>query len=1077
MARNAQDIAVAGCVIERGLLRAPEMVSLNGPPGTLARSLIERGLVPAPLVSLVIRELGAGQFVCAGCGKAIAYPGLGKLNSLLCPGCGAELEFRTAEEQVPTAGIPERIGPYRVQRELGRGGMGVVYLAQSERGEQVALKVLLGRRASGTGSERFRIEAAVAARLDHPGIVPVHDDGVHGGRPYYVMPYVAGPTLAERLRERGAFPPDEAAALVTGLALAVAEAHDAGVIHRDLKPGNVILEEGTGAPRITDFGLARDLNQSMSMTRSGEVLGTPHYMAPEQMEDAKRVGTSADVYALGVILYECLTGVRPFEANALLDLYNQIMRGRPTPPRDLEPNIPPSIERACLSALERKAEDRPFDARAFSEALTLGGEEQPPARARGRGRAAGLAAAGLGLLLLAGAMLAVAMARKGREPEPEPSRSPPTIAASAFEAALAEVDALHLRSAPYPQILRRLAQMAPLAKTPAERSRHVRAQLELAFRRLQIERALDLARSPDLLGRHALEARLLAGILARRLGNAPEAIRQLEALGERDRSVVGASAKAYASQLKRGAEGPDPTLVAEALRLDPTGPFPRLFKFYDQLLRQKDLVAAEQTLQGLIAEAPDNWLYLWSSVTLVRKRRGDAAAVGALNTLIAAVAPSLFPEAVLIRSQLQLELKDDNAALAGLNQVLAHPAHRNDIRARVLRGALRGRRKNFGGRQEDFVHAALHDPHAFLVVVGPEMQARALRIVVEGLRWRGAQLLSPGMKSTLRERMKEVPKAAAPALSNTTQAMMRGSPWNRTMDAGLKRGRAAAPRSAAVLVQVAEVLLGRDRLDEAGSALQAAQAVANSPAMRRKLALLGARLSERRGDEFAAAAAYQRLAREASTNEGLLASAARTSLRGGDLGAAQAQVARVLAQEPNDFTALTLRAWLALGRGQLLEALRWVRAGLLRGAAVDGQLIAAQGLALRGIDARLGRFARGRSELTTTLELGGGWVRAAAVAAVLSSEKREGKDLVWARKLLREGLAQEPRRVRFHTLLGELSIAEERPLEEVLEHLERAKELEPRLTFPELAAAVRKSYPRLAEPHRERLKRLGEGPP
>jgi serine/threonine protein kinase len=243
---------------------------------------------------------------------------------------------------------------YEVLRELGRGGMGVVYQArQLGFNRLVALKMILsGSYAGDDERDRFRIEAEAVARLQHPNIVQVHEVGEHEGKPFFSMEFCPGGGLDKKLNGTP-LPPKEAAALVETLARAMQAAHDKGVIHRDLKPANVLLAED-GAPKILDFGLAKKLDEE-GLTATGAVMGTPSYMAPEQAAGKTRdIGPGTDVYALGAILYECLTGRPPFKGPTTLDTLAQVLADEPVRPRQLQPTTPRDLETICLKCLEKQ---------------------------------------------------------------------------------------------------------------------------------------------------------------------------------------------------------------------------------------------------------------------------------------------------------------------------------------------------------------------------------------------------------------------------------------------------------------------------------------------------------------------------------------------------------------------------------------------------------------------------------------------------------------------------------------------------------------------------------------------------
>jgi serine/threonine-protein kinase len=240
--------------------------------------------------------------------------------------------------------------------------MGVVYQArQVSLNRVVALKmVLAGGHAGEQELARFRVEAEAVARLQHPNIVQVFEVGRAEGCPFFSLEFCPGGSLADRLGGT-ALPPEEAARLVRALAGAMHAAHRAGVVHRDLKPANVLLA-ADGTPKISDFGLAKRLDDAAGRTQTGSVLGTPSYMAPEQAEGRKDVGPAADIYALGAILYELLTGRPPFRAATPLDTVFQVVADEPAPPRQRNPGVPRDLEAVCLKCLSKDPRRRYADA-------------------------------------------------------------------------------------------------------------------------------------------------------------------------------------------------------------------------------------------------------------------------------------------------------------------------------------------------------------------------------------------------------------------------------------------------------------------------------------------------------------------------------------------------------------------------------------------------------------------------------------------------------------------------------------------------------------------------------------------
>lgn len=262
----------------------------------------------------------------------------------------------TTDPHLPSESQPafSQIGDYEVLGEIARGGMGVVYKARhTQLGRLAAVKLIKSGELAATDEiRRFQVEAQAVAGLDHSGIVTVYEVGQQQGQPFMAMAFIAGESLWQKVKE-APFAPQEAARLMQQVADAVQYAHDKGIIHRDLKPHNILLT-AQGQPKVTDFGLAKKQSVDSSLTATGQALGTPSYMPPEQVSGKNElVGPLADVYSLGATLYCLLTGRPPFQAATALDTMLQVLERSPVPPRQLNPAIPRDLETICLKCLEK----------------------------------------------------------------------------------------------------------------------------------------------------------------------------------------------------------------------------------------------------------------------------------------------------------------------------------------------------------------------------------------------------------------------------------------------------------------------------------------------------------------------------------------------------------------------------------------------------------------------------------------------------------------------------------------------------------------------------------------------------
>jgi serine/threonine protein kinase len=284
-----------------------------------------------------------------------------------------------------------KLGDYELLKEIARGGMGVVYRArQVTLNRQVAVKVLPGGRfASETFIKRFRREAEAAASLNHPNIVTIHEVGEHEGQLFFSMDLIEGRSLAELIHEEQ-LPARQAAQLIHSIAQAVAFAHGRRLVHRDLKPSNVLLDK-MGVPHITDFGLAKRSDADTDLTLTGQILGSPNYMAPEQADPSLAPTTAAsDVYSLGAILYHLLTGRPPFMAGTVTQTLRLVAEGGPVAPGLLHPGLSRDLETICLKCLELDPRLRYPSAREVVEELACFLKDEP-IRARRIGPMATLA--------------------------------------------------------------------------------------------------------------------------------------------------------------------------------------------------------------------------------------------------------------------------------------------------------------------------------------------------------------------------------------------------------------------------------------------------------------------------------------------------------------------------------------------------------------------------------------------------------------------------------------------------------------------------------------------------------------
>jgi predicted Ser/Thr protein kinase len=1151
---NAQDHAFALLVTQRGGVtpvgfeRARALLAQRGAGQTLAQAMLETGVLNPAAVAEVLRELARSSFTCTPCHELRPYDALAPLAKLECPSCGRPLSIvattardsrlsntfsALALEDTFAGGAPPKpqqppgwrpsgqfvvparasgsfdtrpsgaadvrglervIGPYTVVRELGRGSNGVVYLARRAGLERdCAVKVLLrGDAVDAEGVERFKLEATIASKIEDPGVIRVFDVGRHGAQHYYAMEYCPGVTLEDRLK-RGPLPPLEAATLVEKLARTLQAAHHRAVIHRDLKPANVILEEGSGRPRILDFGLAVDRSRVMSLTRSGDIVGTPYYMAPEQINGDRDLDHRIDVYALGVILYQCLTGRRPFEASTVVDLAQKIKEATPPAPRSLVPEVPPRLEAICLKAMARERDRRHPSARHLAEALAAFVDEQaridqpeptprrggaPPSRVRWAAAMGGGAVA----LVALGAALHGLISPAGAPTPPSseaPVVAPPTVtsasAAERVEGLLERARALSRQRASEGAVLAELERaLEAAADDPALAARAQLAQAAFLSRRARYARALALtdalAGASGPIGAEA--SRLAAHAHERLLAPGPARAAWARAAELDPHGPPGLTAAAALARLD--GEPARHRDRAERAALDAPGYAPALLELASAQAAAAELPKARESARAAAAVWPDD-AAVHLVVGLLDEAAGELpAARAAVDEAVRLAEPEPEVAALIARARLSVGEGRLEATLGDLDRVLQHDA--DHVEALVLRGVALWALSAVGeasarraAAEDAWRRAHGTDAGRFLQLVDsltPQVRAAARQAAGVSLTATASDAAAPfpltaDIRARLERWVQPLEPAARVPLLRALVAAAEGRPL-AACEEGLREAKAAAPGSAAVAHLRARVLAGRDAYGPAMEEIARARTLGGP---RGALDLLEGEVLWFQGRGNDGVKVWDELARREPTAAEGLCAAAWSHYARQEIEPALRMASEALRRAPELVSALVVegiaheweerdaKAEACYERALALEGAIFGRVALFElDAELDPMIRAVgwKGASTPEIDARMER-------LEALFGLGGATARIVAVNNGLElgpGTRWFGRCHPW----LDDAQKDEPLRGELDMWHGWIALHErETKVEVVLAHWRRAKEKEPRIV---LSAGMRETFKR-----------------